>query len=99
VVVCFLRFAYQFQERKDAGIFRKKLLKDGFTMMQYSVYVRHTPSRENANVHIKRVQKNLPPRGQVSILKTTDKQYGHIINYWGKAKDPLPTGPQQLEMF
>jgi len=87
------------KERKDAGLLRKRLLKDGFTMMQYSVYIRHTPSRENADVHTIRVQKFLPPSGQVSILTITDKQYGQIINYWGKREEPLATGPQQLELF
>ncbi len=42
--------------RRRATKFRKSLLDDGFTMMQYSVYVRHCASRENMNVHIKRVE-------------------------------------------
>ncbi len=28
-------------ERKTAARFRKDLMKDGFTMMQFSVYIRH----------------------------------------------------------
>ena len=37
------------RERKLYADFRKKLLQDGFTMFQFSIYVRHCPSRENAD--------------------------------------------------
>lgn len=87
------------QNRKDAAKFRKELEKDGFTMMQYSVYVRHCPSKENADVHVKRVNTLIPIVGQVSILSITDKQYGDIINYNGKVIKSLPTAPRQLELF
>ncbi len=87
------------KERKAAADFRKKLLKDGFSMMQYSVYVRHCASRESAVVHTKRVKSMLPAAGQVSILQITDKQFGQIINYWGKKAKPPTPQPRQLEMF
>ena len=32
------------RERKLYADFRKKLLQDGFTMFQFSIYVRHCPS-------------------------------------------------------
>ena len=85
------------KNRKDAARFRKDLEKDGFSMMQFSVYVRHCPSKENMEVHIKRVQMLMPPAGQVSILSITDKQYGNILNYQGKTQHSLQTAPQQLE--
>lgn len=37
-------------ERKIAADFRKKLITDGFTMFQFSVYLRHCSSMENATV-------------------------------------------------
>lgn len=52
------------KERKAYADFRKKLMRDGFTMFQFSIYVRHCPSRENAQVHIKRVKMFLPPVGR-----------------------------------
>ena len=87
------------KERKAANRFRNDLLKDGFTMMQYSVYTRHCASNESATVHIKRVKSFIPEKGQVSILKVTDKQYGDIINYWGIKEKPRPDLPKQLELF
>lgn len=87
------------RERKHAGTFRKELIKDGFTMHQYSVYSRHCASWQSAQVHIKRVQNLLPPLGHVSIMQVTDKQYGDIINFWGKKAAPLAPQPKQLELF
>jgi len=85
--------------RKDYTRFRKGLLKDGFDMMQYSVYTRHCASRENADVHCNRIKAILPPDGMVSIILITDKQFGDIKNYWGKKRKKEPPQPKQLEMF
>jgi CRISPR-associated protein Cas2 len=84
---------------KAATAFRKDLIKDGFTMMQYSVYIRHCASKESSEVHIKRVKRFIPEKGQISILTITDKQYGNIINYLGKSVQKLDSGPAQLELF
>lgn len=86
-------------ERKAHAVFRKDLIRDGFTMMQYSVYIRHCASTESAAVHIRHVEKLIPKKGHVSILQITDKQYGNIINYWGKESTPMTTPPAQLEFF
>jgi CRISPR-associated protein Cas2 len=86
-------------DRKNYSRFRKDLQTDGFAMMQFSVYIRHCASGETATVHEKRVEKQLPPKGQVSVLRITDKQYGDIINFWGKKVEALPPSPQQLELF
>ena len=87
------------KEMKAAARFRKDIMRDGFTMMQFSVYIRHCPSGENADVHLKRVNSAVPEKGQVSILRITDKQYGDIMNFWGAKEKPLAPTPQQLELF
>ena len=87
------------KEQRNAALFRKELIKDGFTMMQYSVYRRHCGSKESRDGHIKRIRKLLPPSGLISILSVTDKQYGEIINYWGKIEQKRNDTPQQLEIF
>ena len=46
-------------ERRHAAQFRKALEKDGFAMMQYSVYVRHCVSKENMEVHIRRIREKM----------------------------------------
>jgi len=45
---------------------------------QFSIYVRHSFSLENAQVHIERVKKWLPDKGEVSIMRVTDKQFGRF---------------------
>ncbi len=86
-------------QRKQAARFRKNLLNDGFAMMQYSVYIRHCASKENIEVHIKRVDDFVPPDGAVSVLAITDKQFGHIINFLGRKAMPPKRTPAQLEFF
>ena len=87
------------QERKIYTDFRKKILQDGFTMFQFSIYLRHCASRENAEVHIKRVKSFLPEKGHIGIMCITDKQFGDMEIYFGKKQKEKSTGPQQLEMF
>lgn len=87
------------KDRKNYTIFRKKMLQDGFTMFQFSIYLRHCASRENADVHIKRTKLNLPPKGHVGIMCITDKQFGMMELYYGKAEKARPDTPQQLELF
>ena len=87
------------QARKQYTLFRKKLLNDGFGMMQYSVYYRHCASDENARVHSKRVKSALPPEGEIRIVKITDKQFGKIEVYYGKKRKPTEKAPVQLELF
>ncbi len=87
------------KERKAAAQFRRSLEKDGFTMMQYSVYIRHCPSKENMEVHIKRVKSAIPETGLISILSITDKQFCEIRNFWGQIERAKHSIPQQLEIF
>ena len=86
-------------ERKRYAEFRKQLLRDGFTMFQFSIYLRHSPSRENADVHIKRVKQLLPKDGYVGILTVTDKQFGQMELFRGCQRVKRDQPVQQLEMF
>ena len=85
--------------RKEYTRFRKHLLKNGFTMMQYSVYVRHCASKESAAVHTQRIEHHVPPDGEVRILTITDKQFERMVIFWGKMRKPPEPTPRQLELF
>jgi CRISPR-associated protein Cas2 len=87
------------KERKITADFRKKLLRDGFTMFQFSIYLRHCPSKENAEIHIKRVKLELPPQGHIGILCITDKQFGDMELFYGKKPAEKKEQVQQLELF
>ncbi len=85
--------------RKEYTQFRKFLLQDGFTMMQYSVYMRHSSSDENAKAHARRVKGHLPDDGEVRIITITDKQFGKIEVYYGKKRKPTEKAPLQMQFF
>ena len=87
------------RDRQIYTKFREMLIKDGFTMFQFSIYLRHCASRENAEVHINRVKNILPQAGQIGILCITDKQFGNIELFIGKKEKMLTTPFQQLELF
>lgn len=87
------------KERKTAAKFRKTIMGDGFSMFQFSIYVRHCASRENADVHVKRVKLLLPEKGHVGILTITDKQFGMMEIFYGKKLKEHDPIPQQLELF
>ena len=86
-------------QRKAASEFRKNLIKDGFTMFQFSIYVRNCASMENATVHLERVRKLIPAEGTVCMMKITEKQFNDIQIFEGSKKAaPLPDAIQ-LELF
>ena len=87
------------KERKIYARFRKDIMADGFNMFQFSIYLRHCASRENADVHIQRVKKILPEKGHVGIMCVTDKQFGLMEIFRGKKLADLPETVQQLELF
>ena len=87
------------KERKAAAEFRKQLIKDGFIMFQFSIYMRHCPSAENAEVRIRRVKSIRPPLGQVGILSITDKHFGAMELFSEKKERQPPIDYLQLELF
>lgn len=87
------------KERKAAARFRKELLDDGFGMFQFSIYMRFCASRENAEVHNKRVKSRLPEHGKVGILTITDKQFGMMELFYGHKIVATEKPSQQLELF
>lgn len=86
-------------EKKISAEFRKNLIKDGFTMFQFSIYVRNCPSVENVTVHINRVKRILPEYGRIVIMKITDKQFADMELFVGRKNADLPSVEQQLELF
>ena len=87
------------KEVKAATEFRKQLMSDGFVMFQYSIYLRHCASAENADVHIKRAKSFLPPKGKVGILRITDKQFAAMELFNSQKSESLPEEGIQLELF
>lgn len=87
------------KERKAYAEFRKKIMHDGFTMFQFSIYLRHCASKENAEVHMKRVKAMMPEFGDIGILCITDKQFGEMEIFHGRKPAEHQVAGQQLELF
>lgn len=87
------------QQRKQAADFRKGLESCGFTMLQYSVYVRVCASHEAMAMHIRRVRALVPGEGHIRILSITDKQFSNMINIYGAIEKKSRPIPLQLEFF
>jgi len=90
---------YTSLERKAASGFRQSLLKDGFSMFQYSIYPRHCASAENAAVHVRRVKSMLPDEGEVVIMTITDKQFGMMEHFSSHCTTKPPESPPPLDLF
>lgn len=85
--------------RKAYTRFRKALLKDGFIMLQFSVYGRFCASEDLAKIHRKTVRAAVPAHGQVRVLALTDHQYGKMEVYSGKIEVEPEQPMEQLELF
>ncbi len=65
-------------ERKEATQFRNFLIKDGFYMIQYSLYGRVCNTLESAQLHQDRVAVKVPKTGSVRSMIVTEKQYSSM---------------------
>ena len=76
------------EDSKRYRDFRKFLIKNGFLMMQESVYCKLSTNGSQTQRIIDRVRKNTPAQGLVQILMVTEKQFTKIETLVG-ATDSL----------
>lgn len=86
-------------QRKKASGFREFLLDEGFERSQFSVYARFCNGKEAYNARVGRVERELPPSGDVQILQFTDKQYENIIRFNDQGRQARNKNPNQLVLF
>jgi CRISPR-associated protein Cas2 len=79
--------------------FREFLLNDGFMMMQYSVYARFCPNRENAETHSNRIESKVPEDGQVRVFTLTELQFQKMKIFSGNSRKPPEDAPDQLSFW
>ena len=65
-------------QRGVATRFRSFLIKDGYHMIQYSLYARVCNGMDAVEKHEKRLRAQLPQNGSVRLLVVTEKQYESI---------------------
>ncbi len=88
------------RDRQYASKFRSHLIRNGFDMMQYSIYIRVCKGQDEVNKYTKRIKKSLPPKGNVRVLQITDKQYSRMELLVGEEKIvEKKLGTEQLVLF
>jgi CRISPR-associated protein Cas2 len=87
------------QARKEYTRFRKTLLQLGMTMMQFSVYAKALPSEEAGDCLSTVVHMALPPKGEVRILKVTDRQFGKMEVFTARKTSQPEQIPDQIGLF
>ena len=76
-------------EQREYRKFRKYLIKNGFIMMQESVYSKLTPNSTTADAISDNLRKNKPNNGLVQVLKVTEKQFNRMEFIVGSAKSDV----------
>lgn len=87
------------EARKEYARFRKHLLEQGFTMLQFSVYARHCPTEDSSDGIRKVLRKFLPPKGQVRLVAVTDRQFAKMEVFFGEKRLASEDPPSQIMLF
>lgn len=66
--------------------FRTFLIKEGFVMMQKSVYTKLALNSTTVSLSKKRLNDNIPADGLVQMLVVTEKQFADILYLCGERK-------------
>lgn len=67
------------EERRIYTRFRKYLINNGFSMIQFSVYVKIFPNRISMTQYIETLRNNLPQKGAIRVMGVTNKQYERML--------------------
>ena len=76
----------------------KIALREGFSMLQFSVDGRYCTERIS-NAFRRRVRKQIPDDGQIRLVAITDRQFGKMEVYGGKKRLAAEQPPDQLLLF
>lgn len=86
-------------ERKEAAKFRKLLVDAGFSMIQFSVYAKYSPTVHSNMVVEKMIRADLPDEGEVRIFHLTDRQWASAVRIISKRAVSVEKAPEQLTIF
>ena len=87
------------EERKAATNFRKDLLREGYLMLQFSVYARPCGSADRVETQVRRLKPIIPPKGEVRGLIVSDAQWGRMIIMRSKQAQDPENLPSQMMFF
>lgn len=86
-------------QRRMANRFRNHLKKDGFIMLQFSVYARLCKGPNAVEKHLLRFKGALPKKGSIRCLQITDKQYARMKILLGTVRETEKSGAEQLVLL
>ena len=66
------------KDKKTYSKFRKFLIKEGFVMMQESVYVKLVLNNSITNSIREKIERNKPAKGLIQSLIITEKQFNSM---------------------
>lgn len=84
------------QEKKAYRKFRKFLIDEGFLMLQYSVYSKLTLNDTQAKTVLRKVEKNVPEKGNIMMLKVTEKQFAGMKYLIGEKDNALANSADRV---
>jgi CRISPR-associated protein Cas2 len=87
------------EQRRDAANFRKDLVKDGYIMVQFSVYARPCGSADRVETQVRRLKSKIPPQGEVRGLLISDAQWGRMIVVRSQQRATPENMPEQMMFF
>ena len=62
-------------EKKEYRLFQKALIKNGYVMMQFSVYIKAINSFSKVKREMQKIKKDIPSGGNIRMIAITEKQY------------------------
>ncbi len=77
------------EQRRAYAKFRKSLIKEGYLMMQESVYTKLAINRQTMDLELNRINIFLPRDGLVQVLTVTEKQFARMKTLLGKAHEHI----------
>lgn len=86
-------------DRREYVRFRNRLLDQGFSQLQFSVYARFCASDDIAETFRGQLKAQLPPKGYVRLLSITDRQFGKMQSFHGPESVKPEKSPAQLLLF
>lgn len=86
-------------QKKQYAQFRRLLLDEGFSRVQYSVYARYCRSEQRSKSVKAHIRQGLPDDGQVRLMLVTDRQFAKMEVFFGKGRRATEDPPTQYMLF
>ena len=84
------------KDKREYRAFRKLLIKNGFIMMQESVYTKMIPTMSSYDSVISSIRKGKPPEGLIEVLCITEKQFQKIEYIIGEYKTDVIDSDERM---